>query len=385
MSIPINQLSRAVLTVVGALILHGTWTATAAAQTEPTKSEPTKSEPTKSEPTKSEPTKSEPTKSEPAQPVAKSYSGKPWFVGTTPADRRRAAELDGEGNELLKQHLFAEAMAKYQEALSHWDHPRIQYHLTIVRIELSEDPVATHESAQAALRYDGRGLTADERERARNYLKLLRQQLVELEVTCAQLGVQVKVAGKAFMTGPGSKRTLLKPGQYQITASKRGYIAVNQTVLLLPQEHKRVDLKLFTLADVSGSRRYWNPRMPWLVLGAGAAVAAVGGTLHWRAKVNFDRHDYEALPNASDCAAENGCHVNDEHSPEYIVDRANLQQGFAIAGYIAAGTTIATGLVLALVNRPRPYRIDRSAESFRVSVLPAVSAEGAGVSAAVSF
>ncbi|MCG8417479.1 MAG: PEGA domain-containing protein [Proteobacteria bacterium] len=307
---------------------------------------------------------------------------KPWFAGTTLANRQKAARLDKEGNELLKRHLFAEAMGKYQEALQYWQHPRIHYHLTIVQIELGDDPLVTYRSAKTALRYDGAALTADERERARGYKKLLRRQLVEIEVACSQPGVQVKLGGKPLMNGPGVKRTLVKPGDYEITARKAGYIALNQTVQLWPEQKKRVDLKLFTLQDVSGTQRRWQRWKPWAVVGAGAAVAAVGGVLHWRAKVNIDKHD-DLLKTIPECTQ--GCAPSHENSPEDILSRGYVQQKFAITGYLIGGTALAAGLTLALLNRPRAYRLDKSDEAFRVSVVPAVTPQAVGVSAGMSF
>ncbi len=320
------------------------------------------------------------TQSQESQSTGRLSHDRPWFRNTTPENRHRAAQLDHEGNALLKQHLFAEAMIKYQEALRYWQHPRIYYHLTIAQIELGEDPVAVHENVQAALRYDGGGLTSEEQERARAYRKLLHRQLVEIAVVCEQPGVQVKLDGELLMTGPGAKRKLVKPGQYQITASKRGYLSVNQTVLLLPEEHKRVDLKLFTLAEVSGTKRYWNASRPWMIFGAGAAIAVLGGALHWRGSHNITKHDDLFAQKHPDGSPPGG-----DRALEGLLERGVVQYRLGIANYIAGGTALATGLVLALINRPRPYRIDRSAESFRVSLLPSISPEASGVSAAFSF
>ena len=317
-----------------------------------------------------------------AQPAASDGSPKPWNADTSLEDRRKAADLDREGNQLLEQLRFRDAMARYQEALEYWNHPRIQYHLAIVRIELDEDPLATYDSVEQALRYDGAGLTDDEQERAREYKKLLRRQLAEVEVACDQDGVAVTVAGKAFMTGPGVKRALVAPGEHQITASKKGHLAVKQTIVLFPREKKRIELKLFTLADVSGTRRYWKQQTPWTVVGTGATAAALGGLLHWRAKRNIDLHD-QLLLTRHECMQ--GCKPGDPGSPASVLDRGKTQQTLAITSYVVGGAALLTGLTLVVLNQPRGYRIDRSEESFRVHVVPSVSPGGSSAPGALGM
>ena len=59
-------------------------------------------------------------------------------------------------------------------------------------------------------------------EQALNYQQLLRKQIGEVELSCAQDGVTVKLDGKLVLTGPGTTRALLLLGEHQLVASKQG-------------------------------------------------------------------------------------------------------------------------------------------------------------------
>jgi hypothetical protein len=67
-------------------------------------------------------------------------------------------------------------------------------------------------------------------------------------------------------------------------------------------------------------------------------------------------------------------------------DGGDTKQTAAGVMYVVGGAAVITGVTLMLLNRPRPYRIDReSSEPTGVTVVPVVSPDGAGVSAAFRF
>lgn len=306
----------------------------------------------------------------------------PWSEGISVEDRRQAEDLYEEGNGLLEQGLFAEALVKYREALVHWEeHPRIHYKIVAVLELLGQfdvDPAAAYEHVRRALRHDGKGLDADLLDKARGFARSLRARLVELQVRCDQPGVAIELDGALLMTGPGTVARLVVPGAHQITASKPGYLTVNESLsLLLGQDH-RLDLRLFTLADSSVTTRRWKRWKPWAAAGAGAALILVGGTLHWRAQVNMGRFDRDLEDR---CLRRVSCGGLDGRSPWL----SEAQETAAFAAYGIGAATLAAGLFLAYTNRSQSYHIDRRKESLRISVTPAVSRETASVRALLRF
>ena len=77
---------------------------------------------------------------------------RPWARGVSEQNQRRANELVQEGNALIKESFFAQAVAKYREALEHWDHPGVHYNLALALLTLDE-PVATHRHLSEAMKY----------------------------------------------------------------------------------------------------------------------------------------------------------------------------------------------------------------------------------------
>ena len=302
---------------------------------------------------------------------------KPWEHGVSLEDRQVALRLYREGNGLLKRALFAEALVKYRAALLRWDHPRIHYHIALSLTQLGDDPVVTHESVQRALRYEGAALKPDQLERARDFKLLLRRQLVELEVRSEQPGVEIKVDGKPLVTGPGRAQRLIAPGEHQVTASKRGYLTVNRSLLLLPGQTKRATVQLFTLEDVSQEQRRWATWKPWAAVGAGALAVIASGVLHGLARRDIQGFDDKLLERCPE-----GCR---DEALEAELERGQLMQSMALGGYAVGGATLITGLLLAYLNRPRVVRIDRSAETFRVSLAPTFSDQSLGVVAGLGF
>ncbi len=315
----------------------------------------------------------------PAVPVSSRVL--PWFEGVPIEQQRKAADLHTKGNTYIRDaEEFASAIPYYENALQYWDHPLFHYHLALALNETDGDPEEIYEHAQASLRYGGAALNADERSRVLSFSKSARAKLVEIEIACEQAGVRVEIEKKLLVIGPGVRRKLFNPGKYEVRASKEGYIPVQQTVILLPHEPKRVEIKLFTLEDVARLKRYWEPWKPWTVFGTGVAIATIGGGLYWRAKHNIETHDEDLL---RDCPV--GCMVHDANSPESILKRGVVQKKIGDVAIVAGGASMITGIALALINRPRTSQIDRTKESFNISILTKITDNQANISALVSF
>src|SRR5690349_6782060 len=77
---------------------------------------------------------------------------KPWAQGVPEAKQKQATALFKEGNALLRDSFFKQAVDKYREAITYWDHPAIHYNLAIALINLDQ-PLEVYASLQKALKY----------------------------------------------------------------------------------------------------------------------------------------------------------------------------------------------------------------------------------------
>lgn len=319
-----------------------------------------------------------------AEDPAGNAADRPWARGVSPEDQEIALARFAEGNILLKDSLFAQAADTYREALAHWSHPRIHYNLALALLSLDQ-PIAVYENLQAAMRYGADGLDPDKHNQARGYLALIGQQLARIEVRCDEPGAEVTLDGKLLFTGPGSQKTLVRIGEHRLIASKRGYLTASRPISLLPGQELRVGLELMALDRVTESRRHWSAWKPWTVVGGGTALALAGGYLHWQSSQGFLAYD-EGV--ADEC--DDGCPDGVSEDLRARHDRAMLQQRLAIASYAAGGVALATGMVLAYVNRARVVHVDLSdnggsVASAATAVTPMVSPDGIGASATFRF
>ena len=328
-------------------------------------------------------------KSGPKSRRAEVADEKPWYRGVSPQRRQKALELFQAGNTYLDSLGFAKATDKYREALAHWDHPVIHYNLTIALINL-DDPVGAYRAVTQALRHGSIGLQLEHYKQARNYEKLLGDQLAELEIITEQPGVEVQLGGKPLAAGRQRAKELVLPGEHTIVATRPGYQTVAIPKLLLERgDSKKVRLKLFTNEELTNVRRHWKPWRPWALIGSGAAIVSIGGLLHWHGRANMERFDNKVFP---DACGDLGCAVDDEDSPHAVLTRARWYQRLGVTGYAIGGAALTAGVILVYLNRPRTERLDRSDESIRISdesssisIVPAISPTSTGMSLTGSF
>jgi hypothetical protein len=119
------------------------------------------------------------------------------------------------------------------------------------------------------------------------------------------------------------------------------------------------------------------------VVGAGAAVMAVGGYLDWRAETRFDRFD-AAL--AGQCTGTNGCEPANVSASLYQQrDHAEALQWSARATYLLGGTTLAASAVLLYLNRELLVKRRGRETSTDVSLIPVLAPQTAALSARWQF
>jgi len=299
-----------------------------------------------------------------------------WARGVPKQNQERALELFRAGNGLLKESIFVQASEKYRQALALWNHPAIHYNLALALMNLDQ-PIEVHEHLVAALRFGAEPLEAEKFEYARNYKSLIENQLARVEVACDTPGAVVTLDNKTLFTAPGRYSGLVRPGAHSISATLAGYLPSDVNRTLLPGETANLDLRMFTAGDLTRYRRRWSAAMPWVVMGAGAAVAGGGALLHLQSRDKFAAFD-------AGIQACGGCVPPSPLASQ--LSQGTLMQRAALGGYALGGAALVTGAILAYLNQPESYRIDPAQlTQERVSIFPVLGGGSGGVQALLRF
>lgn len=317
---------------------------------------------------------------------------RPWARGVSESDQAAALRMFREGNASLNEGVFVTAVKQYREALGRWDHPAIHYNLALALMNLDQ-PIEVYESLAKALKYDPKAgpapLDADKYDRAKNYMLLAQKQVANVDITCDKPGAKVAVDGNVVFIGPGRYQGLVRIGKHSFVAEKAGYVTSVEAPYIGPGETMRFSLKLFSAEELTRHKRMWKATwIPWTVAGAGGAIAIASGVLY--AAGRSDIKDFDAR--ISQCGTM-GCEITDELKD--MRQSGDTKQTMAWVGFGIGAATIATGFVLAYVNRIRPYQIrpeDLQKEGKRpgvassLTVTPLVPVAGSDVTgAAASF
>jgi hypothetical protein len=307
----------------------------------------------------------------------------PWSQGVSDDAKAKAQVLLDEGNQLFVDNRFAEALEKYQAAVALWDHPAIRFNIVRALIGLDR-PVEAADSLEQSLRYGKAPLTEAIYAEARAYQKLLAGQIASVEISCAQSGAKISLDGATFLGAcPGTKRARLRPGKHLVVGELAGHMTKTLEVLALPAQQESIDVKLVDLSRATISRRRWSAWKPWAAAGGGAALAALGGLLQWRAAADMDQ--YEATL-ALECPA--GCDpASVSPSTAGLESRAVVENRIAIGAIVTGGAVAAAGIALVILNRPREV-LDESLyrrEAERTSITAVVSDQAVSFGVRGSF
>jgi hypothetical protein len=303
---------------------------------------------------------------------------RPWATGVSGADQQAALALFEAGNALFTDSQYAAALARYREALKLWDHPAIRYNAAVSLINLDQPlPALTH--LEAALAHGEAPLGAENHRQALLYKKLLAAQVAELEVTCSEPNAEVMLDGETLFRGPGKAQRRLLPGAHQLIARKPGFLTETRALDLAPGRLTREELSLEAIGAVRmRSVRNWPAWQPWAVLGGGALIGLAGVPFFVEAGNNFETFDDEV---ARLCPS--GC--TEAELPPAAKDareRAEVQNAVAVTLFVAGGATVATGVVLLVLNQPRLEPIQ---EPRKVAVTPLLAPSFAGLSASMRY
>jgi tetratricopeptide (TPR) repeat protein len=276
------------------------------------------------------------------------------------------------GNEFLRSASFEQAVAEYHRSLQYWKHPRIYYNLGIALMNLDR-PVDAYDALSEALA-SAEGLGALH-EQAVNYQRLLGGQIGKIEVTCEEADTRVTLNGNVLFHGPGTHRSRVRVGSYQLVASKIGFLPAEGSLTVLPDRHVSAEISMLERDDaVIKERLIERTWVPWAVVGFGSATLLAAGAMHWQSFSLYSDADSQF---AMQCSQ--GCRDQDPEAqlPVGRMNNAGLLQNVAIGAYVIGASALVTGLTLAYLNQPKVTRIEHS--DIRTRLVPVVSGNMVGL------
>lgn len=178
------------------------------------------------------------------------------------------------------------------------------------------------------------------------YQKMLSNQIATLAIECTTKDATVTLDGQPIKTCPTERRVL--PGRHQIVGKRDGFATRTIELTLFGGKSERVRLELLRASEGRNSRvvHRWPAWVPWTVFASGFAIAGVGGLVQ-RAAIG-KRDDYYAA--LRECGG-SGCPP--DYSGLAFRDTALTYNRIAVGLFVAGGATIATGVVMLVLNRGR--------------------------------
>jgi hypothetical protein len=300
------------------------------------------------------------------------------YRNVSPDEERKALKAFREGNTQLNDGFFVKAAEQYRAALSHWNHPAIHYNLALALINLDQ-PIEVFDELTKAMAYGPPALGDKEKfDRAKGYMKLVEGQLADIEVTCDKIGARVAVDGKDVFIAPGKYTAKVRVGKHTFYAEKQGYNARVNAPFIGPGEKFRIELNVYTAEELTRYRRKWqNTWLPYVVLGAGAAVGLGAGALELSAQSSYDEFNTKVAACNTMTA---GCAIT---TPGITTAResGDTKRLAGYIGYGVAGAAIATGATLLWLNRRQAYQIsadELEATPAPIAITPVVSPDVMG-------
>jgi tetratricopeptide (TPR) repeat protein len=281
--------------------------------------------------------------------IATARADEAWSVGVSAAQKASAQGLLEAGNALFLDKRYADALEQYRRAVGEWDHPAIRFNIVRCLIQLDRG-VEAAENLTAALKYGPAPLEEAVYAEAIAYEKLLAKQVGDVEVRCTQRGVQIAFDGQPFATCPSVQVRRAAPGPHQVIGTRPGFLPKTSQVLVLGGARAQLAVELIPLDQAGQIVHRWPTWIPWVVLGGGLAVSAMGGVLELASTSQFTAYDQDV---ARLCP--NGCGPLDPNLAQLAKEHADATRANRIAvGAMAVGAAATiTGAVLVYLNRGR--------------------------------
>jgi len=310
--------------------------------------------------------------------LQKGGGDRPWAIGVKQTEQQNALKLFHDGNVQLNDGLFAKAAEAYKAALTHWDHPAIHYNLALAEMNL-DSPIESQENFQNAIKFGEAPLQSkDKFDHAKDYILLLEKQIGVVEVTCQKPGTKVSVDGKEVFTAPGTWKGKVRAGKHSIVGTLEGHPSRVDAPYIEPGAPFRIELKLYTTAELTRYRRKWDATwMPYAVAGGGVLVGLAGGLVEVLASNDYKKYDDQVKACNAMTTGNAGC--TNSSSLKSIKDSGDTKKTLGYALYGVGAAAVITGAVLWIINRPESYEV-RPEDLNAVSFSPVVTPEFAGAS-----
>ena len=302
----------------------------------------------------------------------------PWHDGVSEQRKQEARALFREGGALLEQLLLREALARYQAALSRWEHPQIRLYLARVQQKLGR-PLDAYENLRQATRWGPGALDPhDAADAARMTRALLETELAAIVVRCDEPGAEVSLDGTPWFVGPGVERALIRPGEHVVRAAKPAHVPVLERVTVVAGTQTALAVAL--AKDAGPARRRWSTWTPWAVVASGAVTGLLGAGLRSEARIHLERAEWDYQQR---CGDDPECRA----SRSSLHDRARWEERLARGAFAAGGALAAGGLVMAWLNRPRSVSSadGHGGSGAEVEILPMIMDGATGLAARFAF
>jgi tetratricopeptide (TPR) repeat protein len=276
------------------------------------------------------------------------HADAPWSQGVTEEQKAKAKVALDQGNALLLDKKYVEALDKYTEAVGQWDHPAIRFNMVRCQIQLGQN-LEAYENLEKALKYGADPLEETVYNEALAYQKLLQTQIGDIQVSCKQDGVKLTIDGKPLATCPAQESRRLLAGPHQIVGTKAGLLPKTEDIVVVGGKPLGIDIKLDPLAKGAKIVHRWPGYLPWTIAGAGLGIAAIGGVTLWAAHNQMEAYDAYVRAN---CTGQCNEMQTAEAKRDYY-DPAQTKNTLGGVTIVVGAAAFATGAVMVYLNRGR--------------------------------
>jgi hypothetical protein len=211
------------------------------------------------------------------------------------------------------------------------------------------------ETYERLLLEHGTTLSEKQRTTVENRVHELGKRIAVLAITATQAGVHVLVDGREVGTGPYEGRVRLLPGTHSVLATKDGFVPLAKALDLPPGRVLPLHITLVptkesvrVVVQVKAPRvvRRFPKWLPWVTMGSGVALVALGGTFSFAAKEKFESFDAMVRSKA-------GTMLTPADVDDADLKSGELLQGIGIGLYVAGGVGVVAGIGLYPLSQPR--------------------------------
>lgn len=280
--------------------------------------------------------------------VAAQAQKAPWAEGVSDENKAKAKELLEQGNALLVDKKYVEALEQYTAAIGFWDHPAIRFNMARCQIQLGRN-LEAYDSIERALTYGAAPHEETVYNEALAYQKLLAAQVGQITVSCAQAGVTLTLDGQPFASCPAKQEKRVLAGQHQIVGIKHGMLPRTVELVVAGAAVRAIDVSLEPLAAAAHIEHRWPQYIPWSVFGGGLAVAGVGILVQVIGLGQMKDYDHWV-----DEKCTGNCQADE--LPPYIADLktgAELKSAIGVSLMVTGAAAVAAGAVMLYLNRGR--------------------------------